>query len=82
MRTYFDKNKRIFGLPKAKRNGNNTSPTKTNGAAYLHKVVINGCKYYKIHIARQSGKFSKIKYFKRRKDAVLFLEMLNLNPYL
>jgi hypothetical protein len=71
----------IFGLPKPARKGWNTYPaTKKEGSEYVHKVTIGNCTYFKVHIGRK-GK-SKIKYFKKLKDAKMFVEMLRQNKYL
>lgn len=71
---------KIYGLPKPLSKGHNTSPTKDGGKEYLHKVSIKGYAYFKVHIKRQN--VSKIKYFKKRKDAVVFIDMLKENRYL
>ncbi|MFZ4411459.1 MAG: hypothetical protein ACOYOV_00150 [Bacteroidales bacterium] len=72
---------KVFGLPKPLRKGWNTSPTaKKEGSEYVHKVTIRGFKYFKVHLGRQ-GK-SKIKYFKKLKDAKMFVELLRQNKYL
>jgi hypothetical protein len=72
---------KIYGLPKPSRKGHNTSPTKRRiGAEYIHKVQIGDYKYFKVHMSR--GGISKIKYFKKRKQAKLFVEFLRENRYL
>jgi hypothetical protein len=72
-------NTRVFGLPKLKRLGSNNR-VKYNLPAYIHKVTIKGNKYFKVHLKRQDK--SKIKYFKSRLDAEIFVDMLRLNNYL
>lgn len=72
---------RIFGLPKQKQNGWNTG-SKHRKKEYVHKVSIRGYRYFKVHIARNSGKISRIKYFKTFKEACLFIDLLKLNPYI
>jgi hypothetical protein len=72
-------NKRVFGLPKPLRTGDNTR-VKHKLPAYVHKVKINGIKYFKVHLKRQDK--SKIKYFKTLRQAEIFVELLRLNPYL
>lgn len=74
-------NNKIFGLPKQKRIGTNTG-SKHRRKEYVHKVTISNNIYYKVHIARNSGKQSKIKYFKKFRDACSFVDLLKLNPYL
>lgn len=74
-------NEKIFGLPKPLRKGHNTSATsKRIDKEYVHKVTIGGYVYYKCHVGRQ-GK-SKIRYFKKMKEAKLFVEMLRINKYI
>jgi hypothetical protein len=73
-------NKKIWGLPKPKRKANNTG-SKRRKKEYVHKVNIGGFVYFKVHIARDSGKSSKIKYFKTFKEACMFVDLLRLNPY-
>jgi len=70
----------IYGLPKPLSKGHNTSPTKKGGKEYVHKVNIQGRQYFKVHIKRQDT--SKIKYFKLKKDAEMFVDMLKENRYL
>lgn len=72
---------KVYGLPKPKRKGYNTRYKHTR-KEYIHKVTINGSTYFKVHLARNSGTQSKIKYFKTEKEAELFVEMLRLNKYL
>ena len=80
-------NKKIYGLPKPLRAGNNTSPHRKDRIPYLHLVNV-GTKdksrlYWKVHIKRQ-GKDKK-KYFagdvKGKQDALNYLKFLELNPY-
>jgi hypothetical protein len=72
---------KIFGLPMPTRKGHNTSPNKERvDMEYVHKVTIYGHQYYKIHIGR--GGKSKIKYFKKLKEAKMFVENLRENRYL
>lgn len=72
---------KVHGLPKPLRKGHNTSPTsKRKDKEYIHKVTIGNITYYKFHMERQ-GK-SKIKYFKKLKNAKLFAEMVRANKYL
>jgi hypothetical protein len=79
MNNYIDD--KIFGLPAPLKKGGNTSPTSARkDKEYIFKVEINGNKYYKVHINRQ--RVSKIKYFKRFKQAKLFVAMLRENKYL
>lgn len=81
MNQYIDS--KIFGLPKPLRKGGNTSPNKKRiGKEYIHTVFAGDgtYKYYKVHIKRQNK--SKIKYFKKLKDAKIFVEMLRQNNYL
>jgi len=74
-------NEKIYGLPKPLKRGANTSPTsKRKNKEYVHKVILNGYTYYKVHIKRQD--VSKIKYFKTLKEAKLFVLMLKANKYL
>jgi hypothetical protein len=71
----------IYGVPKPLRKGHNTSPTKKKvGTEYVHKVVMSGIKYFKVHIKRQNK--SKIKYFKKLKDAKMFVAFLRENKYI
>lgn len=71
---------KIFGLPTPSRKGHNTSPNKERiGMEYVHKVTINGYEYFKVHIGRRGQ--SKIKYFKKMKDAQTFVELLRVNRY-
>jgi hypothetical protein len=73
-------NEKIYGLPKPLHNGVNTSATKKRiGKEYVFKVCITGIEYYKVHIKRQNK--SKIKYFKKLKDAKIFVEFLRKNKY-
>lgn len=72
-------NRKVFGLPKPKREGFRTRYLRRQ-PAYVHKVCIKGCDYYKVHLKR-SG-LSKIKYFKTKLEALLFVDLLTLNPYL
>lgn len=73
---------KVFGLPKALKKGSNTSPTKPRYHLYPVKINKNGYSYnyYKVHLKRQDK--SKIKYFKTKLEAQLFLDSLKLNPYL
>lgn len=72
---------KVFGLPKPKRKGHNTgSPHRRK--EYVHKVTIGEYTYFKVHVARNSGTQSKIKYFKTFQEACSFVELLKLNPYL
>jgi hypothetical protein len=72
---------KVYGLPKPKRNGTNTgSPHRRK--EYVHKVMIREYMYFKVHIARNSGKQSKIKYFKTFQEACSFVDLLKLNPYI
>lgn len=73
---YLDK---VVGLPKPSRRGYNTR-VKHNYKPYIHRVKISGLTYYKVHIKRQNK--SKIKYFKFKYEAEMFLKLLQLNPYL
>lgn len=74
-------NKKIFGIPKPLKEGYNTSSTSDRtGKEYIHKVKIYSTIYYKFHIKRQN--VSRIKYFKKFKDAKLFMLMLVENNYL
>jgi hypothetical protein len=72
---------KIYGLPKANRI---TGPYKRKSSLpqHVHHVVINNLAYYKVHLARNSGAQSKIKYFKTLKAAIIFVDLLKLNPYL
>jgi hypothetical protein len=72
-------NKKVFGLPKPLRKGGNTR-IKHALPAYIHKIKMNGSRYFKVHLKRQ-GK-SKIKYFKTLGEAEMFVELLRLHPYL
>jgi hypothetical protein len=74
--------RKVFGLPKATRQGHNTSPTRPKYHLYVVTIKRNGYshKYYKVHLKRQNK--SKIKYFTTKIEAQLFLESLKLNPYL
>jgi hypothetical protein len=74
-------NKKIFGLPKPKH-GVKSHKRKNSLPPYVHHVVIGNNPYFKVHIARNSGAQSKIKYFKTLKVAEIFVELLKLNPYL
>lgn len=71
---------KIYGLPKPYKIGYNTSHKKRINKEYVHKVEIYGFVYYKVHLKRSN--VSKIKYFKKLKDAKLFVDMLRLNRYL
>lgn len=72
---------RIFGLPAPKRVGHNTSATsKRIGKEYVFKVTIKGYTYYKVHVGR--GGKTKTKYFKRLKQAKMFVAFLRENRYL
>ena len=73
-------NDKIYGVPKPLKKGARTSLKKKKGSEYIHKVMINGSTYWKVHVKRQGT--SKIKYFKERKSAVMFVEMLRINKYL
>lgn len=73
-------NEKIYGVPKPLKKGARTSKAKKKGTEYIHKVTINGSTYYKVHVKRQG--MSKIKYFKNRKSAKLFVDMLRINKYL
>lgn len=68
---------KVFGLPKSKHKGWNTSK---KPKYHMYVVKIAGYTYYKIHLKRQDK--SKIKYFKSKLQAQLFLESLKINPYL
>lgn len=71
--------RKVYGLPKAKREGFVTSPTgKTK--THLYRVKIGDNTYFKVHLKRQNK--SKIKYFKTRLEAQLFVDSLRLQPYL
>lgn len=71
-------NEVIYGVPKPLRKGHNTSPTsKRVGKEYVHKVTIYGCTYYKVHVKRQG--VSKIKYFKKLRQAKLFVSIMREN---
>lgn len=76
-------NKKVYGLPKPKRKGNNTG-SKRRRKEYVHEVTIGGNRYFKVHLARtgKSGKISKIKYFKTFDEACAFVELLKINPYI
>ena len=79
MNNYIDE--KIHGLPKPLRKGHNTSPTsRRKNKEYVHKVTIGNHKYYKCHVKRQG--VSKIKYFKKLKDAKFFVAFLRENRYL
>jgi hypothetical protein len=81
MNNYIDS--KIYGVPAPLKKGNNTSPTKKRvGMEYIHKVYTGDgtYKYYKVHIKRQNK--SKIKYFKKLKDAKMFVAFLRENKYL
>jgi len=79
MNNYIDG--KIYGVPTPLKKGHNTSPTKKKiGTEYVHKVNCHGYKYYKVHIKRQNK--SKIKYFKKLKDAKMFVAFLRENKYL
>jgi len=72
---------KIYGVPTPLRKGHNTSPSKKKiGTEYVHKVNIGEQKYFKVHIKRQNK--SKIKYFKKLKDAKMFVAFLRENKYL
>ena len=73
--------KKIYGLPKANRI---MSPYKRKSSLppHIHHVVMRDNQYFKVHIARNSGAQSKIKYFKTLKAAMIFVDLLKLNPYL
>ena len=72
---------KIYGVPAPLKKGHNTSPNKKRiGMEYIHKVNIDGKQRIKVHIKRQ-GK-SKIKYFKKLKDAKMFVAFLRENKYL
>ena len=70
----------IFGLPRPKRLGNNTSKFNRLGIEYIHRVEIHGSVYYKVRIKRQDK--SKIKYFKNLKSALIYRDMLRINRYM
>lgn len=68
----------IYGVPKPLRKGHNTSPNSRRvGKEYVHRVLINGSKYYKVHVKRQG--VSKIKYFKKMRQAKLFVSIMREN---
>lgn len=75
---------KIYGLPKARKvihkRYKNTKP----GREYIHKVNISNIDYYKVQVARNhdSKYISKIKYFRKLKEAKLFVDMLRENRYL
>lgn len=73
-------NEKVYGLPKPLAKGHNTSPSKKERAAYVHKVTIRNRVYYKVHLKRQN--ISKIKYFKKKETAEIFVSMLKENKYL
>ena len=79
MNSYIDE--KIYGLPKPLRKGHNSSPNKgRKGREYIHNVIVGSNKYYKVHVKRQN--VSKIRYFKKLKEAKLFLQFLRENKYL
>lgn len=69
---------KLYPLPKAKRQGNNTRDGKPRD--HVYRVEIGGQTYYKVHVKRSEQ--SRIRYFKTRNEAKLFVEMLRENPYL
>lgn len=72
---------KIYGLPKATKLIT-AHKRKSSLPMHIHHVVISNIPYFKVHIARNSGAQSKIKYFKTLKAAEMFLDLLKLNPYL
>lgn len=76
-KNYIDK--KIYGLPTMSRKGHNTR-FKHKMSPYIHKVNINGYIYYKVHLER--NKISKIKYFKNKRQAEIFTDLLSINSYL
>jgi len=73
-------NEKIYGLPKPKKiRASEPIKRKLSLPPYIHKVEVNGFKYFKVHLKRQ-GK-SKIKYFKTLTESVMFIELLKLNTY-
>jgi hypothetical protein len=71
----------VYGLPKPSRMGWNTSPKSfRKDKEYIHKVEMKGYTYFKVHLKRQD--VSKIKYFKKFKEAKLFVDLLRENKYL
>lgn len=69
---------KVYGVPKATKQGHNTSSIKPR--YHLYRVKITGYTYYKVHLKRQDK--SKIKYFKTKIEAQVFIDSLMLNPYL
>lgn len=72
-------NEKVFGLPSPSKPGFRNR-YKKKYSPYVHKVSINNYIYFKVHLKR--GDKSKIKYFKTMREANIFVELLNLNPYL
>lgn len=73
---------RVWGIDASRKRGGNTRYKHTL-PPYVHEVTIRGTRYFKVHMRRggEAGK-SKIKYFKTKADAIMFTDMLRLNPYL
>ena len=71
-------NKKIYGLPKPTKKGYSTR-FKTKLSPYVHSVNIKDYKYYKVDLQRQG--VAKIKYFKTKKEAEIFVQFLRLNNY-
>lgn len=71
---------KIYGLPKPLKTRTKESRKKEAGTQHVYSVVIGVTKYYKVHFKRQD--ISKIKYFRKKTDALMFREMLRLNKYL
>lgn len=72
-------NGKVFGLPKPLHEGRNTR-CKHKLPPYVHKITIGEYTRFKVHLKRQG--VSKIKYFKTLGEAVMFVDLLRLNPYL
>lgn len=73
--------KKVYCLPNGSRDGRRTSRRRKY---HIYKVSISqpgyNYTYYKVHLKRQDK--SKIKYFKSRLEAQLFLDSLQINRYL
>lgn len=66
--------KNIKGLPKMKKLGANTRQGLPRH--HVYKVTIENIVYFKVHLHR--GDTSAIKYFKRKKDAKVYVQNLEL----
>lgn len=73
--------RKVYGLPKATKAGSKTSK-KPRYHLYTVTIAKEGYSYtyYKVHLKRQDK--SRIKYFKSKIQAQLFIDSLMLNPYL